>query len=92
MPRVEIQIRGHLDPTWSNRFGGLSISHTSGGTTLLTGSIRDQPALHGVLAALSNLNLDLLSVSTDLSVLAPRKGGEASCNDRSKSSLCLDQE
>lgn len=65
VPRVEIHIRGHLDPRWSERLGGLAINHSSNGTTVLAGTVQDQPALRGLIAMLGNLNLDLLSVTTE---------------------------
>lgn len=76
MPRVEIQICGHLDPSWSERLGGLSISHISDGTTTLAGFIQDQSALHGLFAILGNLNLTLISVTTMPAASARQEGGE----------------
>lgn len=76
MPRIEVQIRGYLDVSWAERLGGPSLSHTSLGTTALTGIVRDQTALHGLLATLSSLNLDLLSLTAWPVVPAPPEGGE----------------
>ena len=60
-----IYLKGHLDPSWQEWLGGLSISHQNSGTTLLTGTLPDQAALHGVLVTLRRLNLSLLSLETD---------------------------
>jgi pimeloyl-ACP methyl ester carboxylesterase len=43
------QIQGHLDPSWSDRFGGFRIEQQEAGATLLSGSLPDQAALHGLL-------------------------------------------
>jgi hypothetical protein len=62
----QIRVRGYLDGSWSDRLGGLAIIPTSeeDGTTVTTlhGQLRDQAALAGVLSALYNLQLPLLSV------------------------------
>ena len=58
----QIRVRGHLNSRWSRWFEGLSISHQEDGTTLLTGTIVDQPALHGVIIKIRDLGLPLLSV------------------------------
>ena len=64
MQKVEIRVRGQIDRNWSDWFGGLNISHTPEGETVLTGPIRDQAELRGMLCKLTDLGLDLTSVST----------------------------
>ncbi|MBE3560402.1 MAG: hypothetical protein IMW89_14430 [Ktedonobacteraceae bacterium] len=59
-----IQIQGHLDPSWQDRFGGLCIEQQETGTTLLLGTLPDQAALHGVLLQIVRLGLILLSPDT----------------------------
>jgi hypothetical protein len=59
-----IHIRGHLDPGWQDRFLGLRIEPQEAGTTLLVGTLPDQPALYGVLLQLIRLGLVLLSLET----------------------------
>ena len=64
MPQYyEIKIRGHLDPSWSDRFGGLQLTHLEGNETLLSGPLPDQAALHGLLERIRDLNLTLVSVT-----------------------------
>ncbi len=63
MQQVEIHIKGHIDVDWSDWLGGLSIRQTEQGETVLTGTVRDQAALHGLLNRLADLGLELLSVS-----------------------------
>ena len=60
--RYEIRLKGHLDARWANRFEGLSLSNGSDGTTVLSGPVVDQAALHGVLRKVRDLGLPLLSV------------------------------
>jgi hypothetical protein len=59
----EIRIKGQLDKSWSDWFGGLTICHEANGETLLTGSLPDQAALHGVLNRLRDLGTQLISVN-----------------------------
>lgn len=59
----EIRVKGHLDKAWADWFGGLTIIHEDSGETLLTGTLPDQAALHGVLNRLRDLGADLLAVN-----------------------------
>jgi hypothetical protein len=58
----EIRVRGLLDNHWSAWLGGLMVTPLENGETLIAGPIRDQAALHGVLAGIRDLNLPLVSV------------------------------
>ena len=58
----EIKIKGHLDQDWSSWLDGLAIEAQTHGETLLTGPVRDQAALHGLLNKIRDLGLPLLSV------------------------------
>jgi len=59
----EIKIGGHLDQYWSERFAGLKLTHLEGNETLLSGSLPDQAALHGLLERIRDLNVTLISVT-----------------------------
>ncbi|MDQ2717307.1 MAG: hypothetical protein M3Z08_20595 [Chloroflexota bacterium] len=59
-----IHVKGHLDSSWQDRFGGLCIEQQETGTTLLSGTLPDQAALHGVLLQIVRLGLVLLSLET----------------------------
>src|SRR5919199_1962680 len=58
----EIRLKGHLDARWADRFAGLSLSHASDGTTILSGPVVDQAALYGLLRTVRDLCLPLISV------------------------------
>ncbi|MBZ0297493.1 MAG: hypothetical protein K8L99_33355 [Anaerolineae bacterium] len=60
---IEIRIKGHMDKTWE-WLGDLIITHSDKGETLLTGSLPDQAALHGVLNRLRDLGVQLISVNS----------------------------
>ncbi len=64
MEKIEVRIRAELDENWSDWLGGLTIAHTEDGETVLTGSVRDQSALLGLLNKLSGLGLRVLSVAS----------------------------
>ena len=61
--RYEIRITGHLDARWAAMFDGLALSHEAEGTTLLTGLVTDQAALHGLLQRVRDLGVPLVSVN-----------------------------
>jgi len=58
----EIRVQGHLGTGWATWFDGLSIRHEDTGETVLAGRM-EQPALHGALMKIRDLNLPLVSVS-----------------------------
>jgi hypothetical protein len=60
--RYEIRIEGHLEKRWADWFEGLTITALDNGETLLTGSVVDQAALHGLLRKVRDLGMPLLSV------------------------------
>jgi hypothetical protein len=62
--QVQIRVQGHLDPVWQHRFEGWQIQHQDAGTTLLSGLLPDQAALHGILLQITRLGLTLLSLET----------------------------
>jgi hypothetical protein len=64
--QVEIRVRGQIDRDWADWLGGLTISHDPDGSTVLSGSVRDQTALYGLISQLSDLGLHLVSVSSEV--------------------------
>ena len=63
----QIKLPGHLDESWSDWTGGMTITIESGDdgppTTALTGVVADQAALQGLLRRLYSLGLPLISVN-----------------------------
>jgi hypothetical protein len=60
-----IRVKGYLASSWSDRLGGLAITTSQDDETVETtlyGQVVDQAALAGVLSALYNMQLPLLSV------------------------------
>ena len=58
----QIRIKGHLGRQWTDWFEGLTITLEDNGDTLLTGSVVDQAALHGLLKKVRDLAMPLISV------------------------------
>ena len=56
-------MKEYIEEGWSAWFDDLTISHTTDGTTVLSGAVRDQAALHGLLARVRDLGLTLISVT-----------------------------
>ena len=64
MELVEIHVKGHIADDWSDWLGGLIIAYTRDGETVLSGSVRDQAALRGLLNRIADLGLQLSSVTS----------------------------
>jgi hypothetical protein len=61
--KTKIIIQGHLDKEWMDWFEGMAISY-AGNNTMLTGNIKDEAHLHGILNQIRDLNLKLISVNS----------------------------
>jgi hypothetical protein len=61
--RYEIRVKGHLDSRWTAWFDGLSVGAESDGTTVISGPVVDQAALHGLLQKVRDVGLPLISVT-----------------------------
>ena len=59
----QIRIKGQLGRHWTDWFEGLTLTALDNGETLLTGSVVDQAALHGLLRKVRDLGVLLLSVN-----------------------------
>jgi len=60
----EIRLKGHLERRWVKWFNGMKITLSENGTTILSGSLADQAALHGILRRVRDVGLPLLSVNS----------------------------
>jgi hypothetical protein len=62
----EIHVEGHIGEQWSNRFDGLAMDTTFNRSekpiTILSGTIADQAALHGLVNRIRDLGLTLLLI------------------------------
>ena len=61
--RYEIRLKGHLAGRWAAWFDGLSLTNDSDGTTIISGLVADQAALHGLLQKVRDVGLPLISVT-----------------------------
>jgi hypothetical protein len=58
----QIKFEGHVNLDWSASFDEVTVQHTDDGRTILTGTLPDQTALHGVLMRIRDLGLTLVEV------------------------------
>lgn len=78
--RYEIRLGGLLSDRWGAWFDGASLTRHEDGSTVLTCSVPDQAALHGLLHRVRDVGLPLLSVA--LVPAAPNTPGNAGPTDR----------
>ena len=57
-----LRVAAQLDDRWADWFDGFALTRENDGTTTLSGSVADQAQLHGLLAKVRDLGLDLVSV------------------------------
>lgn len=62
-PHYEIRIRGRLGTRWSAWLDGLTVIAGEDGTSVLRGPVVDQAALHGLLARLRDLGIELVALT-----------------------------
>lgn len=60
--RYQIQVQGHFDEALTEWFAPLCIANQPNGDAILTGPVRDQAELFGILLKLYNLNFTLIAV------------------------------
>ena len=58
----EIRLEGRLDARWTAWFDGMAVAREADGTTVVSGEVADQAALHGLLQRARDLGLPLVSV------------------------------
>jgi hypothetical protein len=63
IPQYEIRVQGHLGHRWAAWFDGLSLAALDDGTTVISGPVVDQAALHGLLHKLRDVGIPLVSLT-----------------------------
>ena len=58
----QIRVKGHFDQTLAEWFAPLVLVNQPNGEAMLTGPVRDQAELYGILLKLNNLNFALIAV------------------------------
>ena len=58
----QIRVKGHFDQTLAEWFAPLVLINQPNGEATLTGPVRDQAELYGILLKLNNLNFALIAV------------------------------
>jgi hypothetical protein len=61
--RYRIVLRGRLSKRFESAFQGMTLEHAPG-RTVLTGEVRDQAQLYGVLNQVRDFGIELLSVES----------------------------
>lgn len=59
----EIRIKNQVDESWMEWFSPLTLVNEANGEATLTGAVRDQAELHGLLNKIFDFNLTLLAVN-----------------------------
>ena len=63
MQHIEIRLQGLLDQSWADWLDGFTLTHTDQGETVLSGEVKDQAALYGIIAKLRDLGVELIAVN-----------------------------
>ena len=66
-----IRVKGRLASRWAVWFDGMTITSDEDGTSVISGMVADQSALHGLLRKLSDLGVPLVSDSRSSDEDAP---------------------
>lgn len=59
----QIRVGGHLGAQWADWFEGFTVTLEDNGETLLTGAVKDQSTLHGLIKKVRDLGMPLISVT-----------------------------
>ena len=62
--RTKIKVQGRLDKKWNDYFEGMKISY-EGDNTMITGNLKDESQMFGILNLVRDFNLKLISVNTE---------------------------
>ena len=75
---IRIRVHGELAPAWSGVFGDVVLRSEPDGTTAIGGELGDQSAVHGLLDAIRDLGLSLVSVEVAAICPSPIDTGRTS--------------
>jgi hypothetical protein len=76
VPHDRITVKGALDDGWSAWIDGLALARDADGDTALAGAVRDQAALHGLLARVRDLAPTLVAVERRAAAPAAGRSGQ----------------
>jgi hypothetical protein len=71
MKTIRIEIQGVLEEQWKEWFEDLAFSYEES-NTILSGPCEDQAAFHGILNRIRDLNLILVSISSDTKTITQK--------------------
>ncbi len=75
--RIRLRVRGRLDAAWwSALFSDLALTVEADGTSLISGVLTDQAAVHGLLATVRDLGIPLVSLETSAELQRSAQGGQ----------------
>jgi hypothetical protein len=74
-------VQGQLEPRWAAWFDGFALTPEPDGITLISGTVIDQAALHGLLHSLRDLGLPLISVTQPQGELPEEPARSGGTND-----------
>ncbi len=63
MQNVEMRVKGRMDEHWSEWFQDFEILASEENETIMSGEVKDQAALYGLIAKMRDLGLTLISVN-----------------------------
>jgi hypothetical protein len=61
--QYRIRVKGHLPEAWSEMMEQMEVTCEVDGNTMISGPIRDQSELYGLISRLQNLGLTLISIN-----------------------------
>jgi hypothetical protein len=76
--KIRVTVKGNLPASWSSMFGDVAVTPGPDGTSVLTGQLPDQAAVHGLLGVVRDLGLSLIAAETyAIPQTEPETGGQS---------------